>query len=31
MLISYMIKDYTDEEKQEVWKNLREGFNNYKQ
>jgi len=28
MIISFMIKDYTEEEQQEVWKNLLDGLNN---
>jgi hypothetical protein len=28
LAISFMIKDYTEEEQQEVWKNLLDGFNN---
>lgn len=28
--ISFVIKDYTPEEQEEVWKNLWEGLNNHK-
>lgn len=29
--MNWITEDFTDEEKEEVWKHLYDGFNNYKQ
>lgn len=31
LAISITIKDYTPEEQEEIWRNIFNGFNNYKQ